>query len=47
MYTVQALPVAQIKNNWDIFTSSPPVPGPSESLEVIATTGDEIECKLA
>ena len=47
MYTVQALPAAQIRNNWDIFTSSAPVPGPTESLEVIATTGDEIECKLA
>ncbi|HEX4885798.1 MAG TPA: ABC transporter substrate-binding protein [Casimicrobiaceae bacterium] len=47
MYTVQALPAAQLKNQYDIFTSSAPVPGPSESLEVIATTGDEIECKMA
>lgn len=47
MYTVQALPVAELKNNYDIFRSSPPVPGPNESLEVIATTGDEIECKMA
>jgi branched-chain amino acid transport system substrate-binding protein len=47
MYTVSALPVAQIKNEWDIFTSSPPVPGANESLEVIATQGDEIECKMA
>jgi branched-chain amino acid transport system substrate-binding protein len=46
MYTVSALPVAQIKNEWDIFSSSPPVPGPNESLEVIATQGDEIECKM-
>jgi branched-chain amino acid transport system substrate-binding protein len=46
MYTVQALPAAQIRNNWDIFTSSAPVPGANESLEVIATTGDEIECTL-
>ena len=46
MYTVQALPAADIKNEWDIFTSSPPVPGPNESLEVIATEGDEIECKM-
>jgi branched-chain amino acid transport system substrate-binding protein len=47
MYTVSALPVAQIRNEWDIFSSSAPVPGPSESLEVIATQGDEIECKMA
>jgi len=47
MYTVQAIPAAQLKNDYDIFTSSPPVPGPNESLEVIATTGDEIECKMA
>ena len=47
MYTVQAIPAAQLKNDYDIFTSSPPVPGPNESLEVIATQGDEIECKMA
>jgi branched-chain amino acid transport system substrate-binding protein len=47
MYTVQGLPAAQIKNEYDIFTSSPPVPNANESLEVIATQGDEIECKMA
>jgi branched-chain amino acid transport system substrate-binding protein len=47
MYTVVALPAAQIKNEWDIFTPSAAVPGPNESLEVIATQGDEIECKMA
>ncbi len=47
MYTVQAIPAAQLKNDHDIFTSSAPVPGPNESLEVIATTGDEIECRMA
>ena len=47
MYTIKALPAAQIKNDWDIFTSSPPVPNANESLEVIATQGDEIECKMA
>jgi branched-chain amino acid transport system substrate-binding protein len=47
MYTVEALPPAQIKNEWDIFTSSAAVPGPNESLEVIATQGEEIECKMA
>jgi branched-chain amino acid transport system substrate-binding protein len=47
MYTVQALPVNEIKNNYDIFRSSGPVPGPNESLEVIATTSEENECKMA
>ena len=47
MYTVTALPVAQIKNDYDIFTSSPPVPGPSEPLEAIASTAEENECKMA
>jgi len=47
MYTVQALPVAQIKNPYDIFKSSAPVPAPNESLEVIASTAEENECKMA
>ena len=47
MYTVQALPVAEIKNNYDIFRSSAPVPGPNESLEVIASTAEENECRMA
>jgi branched-chain amino acid transport system substrate-binding protein len=47
MYTVQAIPADKLKNQWDIFTSSPPVPGPNESLEVIATTQEENECKMA
>ncbi len=46
MYTVQALPAGQIKNNYDIFTSSAAVPAANESLEVIATTAEENECKL-
>jgi branched-chain amino acid transport system substrate-binding protein len=46
MYTVQALPAAQLKNNWDIFTSSGPVPAANESLEVIASTAEENECKF-
>jgi branched-chain amino acid transport system substrate-binding protein len=47
MYTVQALPAAQIKNNYDIFTSSPPVPGANEPLEVIAATAEENQCTMA
>ena len=47
MYTVQALPAAEIKNNWDIFRSSAPVPAANESLEAIASTAEENECKMA
>ena len=47
MYTITALPAAQVKNQWDLFSSSAPVPGPNESLEVIATQGDEAVCKFA
>ena len=46
MYTVQALGAAS-KNQWDIFSSSAPVPAPNESLEVIASTEEENECKMA
>ncbi|QCI67895.1 ABC transporter substrate-binding protein [Phreatobacter stygius] len=44
MYAITALPQAQVKNQWDIFTSSPPVPGPDESLEAIAATAEENQC---
>jgi branched-chain amino acid transport system substrate-binding protein len=47
MYTVQAIPAAQVKNDYDIFTSSAPIPGPNESLEVIASTAEENECRMA
>ena len=44
MYAVTALPADKIKNQWDIFTSSPAVPGPDEDLEVIAATKEENSC---
>src|SRR5437868_14657971 len=44
MYAVTALPADKIKNQWDIFTSSPAVPGPEEDLEVIAATKEENSC---
>ena len=44
MYAVKALPAAEIKNQWDIFKSSGPVPGPNEDLEVIAATKEENSC---
>ncbi len=46
MYTVEALKPAEIKNEWDIFKSSPPIPGPNESLELIAATAEENVCKF-
>jgi branched-chain amino acid transport system substrate-binding protein len=45
MYTVQAVG-ASAKNQWDIFSSSPAVPAANESLEVIASTAEENECKM-
>ncbi len=44
MYAVTALPADKIKNQWDIFASSPAVPGPNEDLEVIAATKEENSC---
>ncbi|HWW49872.1 MAG TPA: ABC transporter substrate-binding protein [Xanthobacteraceae bacterium] len=44
MYTVTALPADKVKNQWDIFTSSAPVPGPDEPLDAIAATKDENSC---
>jgi branched-chain amino acid transport system substrate-binding protein len=46
MYAITALPADQIKNQWDIFKSSAPVPGANESLEVIASTKDEATCNF-
>jgi branched-chain amino acid transport system substrate-binding protein len=47
MYAVTALPADQVKNQWDIFTSTGPVPGPNEDLEVIASTKDEATCTFS
>ena len=44
MYAITALPADKIKNPYDIFTSSGPLPGAGESLEVIATTKEENAC---
>jgi branched-chain amino acid transport system substrate-binding protein len=44
MYAVTALAPDKVKNQWDIFTSSAPVPGPDEDLEVIAATKEENSC---
>ncbi len=48
MYTVQALPAAELKNQLGhLHARRRRCRPPSESLEVIATTADENECKMA
>jgi branched-chain amino acid transport system substrate-binding protein len=47
MYAVEALKAKDLKNQWDIYKPSAPVPGPNESLEVIAATQEENVCKMA
>ncbi len=43
MFTVTGRGAAA-PNQWDIFNSSPPVPSPNESLEVIGATAEENPC---
>ena len=47
MYTVKALAPQAQKNDYDLFTSSAPIPGPGEPLEIIAATAEENECRMA
>lgn len=46
MYAVEALRTKDLKNRWDIYKPSDPVPGPNESLEVIAATREENVCAM-
>jgi branched-chain amino acid transport system substrate-binding protein len=46
MYAVEALRSKDLKNRWDIYKPSDPVPGPNESLEVIAATKEENVCNM-
>jgi len=46
MYAVEALKANELKNQWDIYRPSAPVPGPNEPLDVIAATADENACKM-
>jgi branched-chain amino acid transport system substrate-binding protein len=46
MYAITALPAAQVKNQYDLFTSSPPVPGPGEILEPPPATAEENQCRF-
>jgi branched-chain amino acid transport system substrate-binding protein len=47
MYTITALPPAEIKNDYDIFKVGATVPDANEPLEVIAATPEENTCKMA
>ena len=46
MYAVEALKANELKNQWDIYKPSAPVPGANEPLEVIAATAEENVCKM-
>jgi branched-chain amino acid transport system substrate-binding protein len=46
MYTIKFKPAAQIKDKWNLFTMSPPVPGTNQSLEVIAPTKEDNNCTM-
>jgi branched-chain amino acid transport system substrate-binding protein len=46
MYTVTFKKAADVKDRWDLFTLSAPVPAAGQSLEVIAPTREENNCTM-
>lgn len=44
LYAITALPASQVKNEWDIFSSSAAIPAADESLEAVASTPEENSC---
>ena len=44
MYTVTAKPKGKAKDKWDFIALGPTVPGPKESLEILAPTREENAC---
>src|SRR5258705_3836472 len=46
MYTITFKPAAEVKDKWDLFTLSAPVPAASQSLEVIAPTREDNNCTM-
>jgi len=46
MYTIRFKPAGEVKDKWDLFTLSPPVPAASQSLEVIAPTREDNNCTM-
>ena len=47
MYTLTPKPKDKMVDKWDMADVSPPVPGPTEPLEVIAPTREENPCSFA
>lgn len=45
-YTFTVKPKGQAKDKWDFLALGPAIPGPTESLEAIATTKEQNACKL-
>ena len=46
MYTIRFKPAAEVKDRWDLFTVSAPVPEAKQSLEIIAPTREENNCTM-
>jgi branched-chain amino acid transport system substrate-binding protein len=46
MYTIKFLPAAEVKDRWDLFTMSAPVPAATQSLETIAPTREDNNCTM-
>ena len=46
MFVVTALPADKVRNQWDIFTASGPVPAADKPLESISSSPEENGCKL-
>ncbi|HXF17375.1 MAG TPA: ABC transporter substrate-binding protein [Burkholderiales bacterium] len=46
MYTIRFKPAAEVKDRWDLFTVSAPVPEAKQSLEVIAPTREQNNCTM-
>ena len=46
MYTIKFKPANEVKDKWDLFTLSAPVPGANQSLEVIAPTREDNNCTM-
>ena len=46
MYTIRFKPANEVTNKWELFTLSAPVPGASQSLEIIAPTREDNACTM-
>jgi branched-chain amino acid transport system substrate-binding protein len=46
MYTIRFKPANEVKDKWDLFTLSAPVPAASQSLEVLAPTREDNNCTM-